>query len=66
MPSALARALDFAAGDRRATMPPTTHKTRQRASSESPNQTAGEKMIFDAQLPIATMPFHSSRSNPLK
>ena len=47
-------------------MPPTTHSTRQSASSESPNHTAGEKMIFDAQLPIATMASHSSRSNPLK
>ena len=48
------------AGARRARAPPTTQSTMHRPSSESPNQTAGEKMIRDAQPPRATTPFHSS------
>jgi hypothetical protein len=32
------------------------------AEQHRPNQTAGEKMIFAAQLPTATMPFQSSRA----
>jgi hypothetical protein len=38
----------------------------QRPSNERPNHTAGEKMIFDAQVPRATMAFHSNLRSPLK
>src|SRR5215213_1576424 len=58
--------VDFLPATRRARRPPTIHSTRQRPSSARPNQTAGEKMISDAQLPTATIPFQSKRSRPLK
>src|SRR5215207_7487899 len=57
--------VDFLPAIRRARRPPTIHSTRQRPSSARPNQTAGEKMTSDAQLPTATMPFQSKLSRPL-
>ena len=47
-------------------MPPTTQSTTHRPSRARPNQTAGDKMIADAQLPTATTPSQSRRSRPLK
>ena len=56
----------LAAGDRRATSPPTTHNTMQRPSKLKPNQTAGEKMILEAQVPKAMVAFQSNLRSPLK
>jgi len=56
----------LAADDRRPINPPTTHSTTHRPSKDKPNQTLGEKMILDAQLPTATIAFHSNLRSPLK
>ena len=52
--------------DRRPIIPPTTHSTIHRPSRERPNQTAGDKMILDAQVPNATIASHSNLRSPLK
>jgi hypothetical protein len=59
-------ALLFAPVDRRAISPPTTHSTTQRPSNERPNQTAGDKMILEAQVPNATIASHNNLRRPLK
>ena len=59
-------ALFLAADDRRAISPPTTHSTTHRPSKDRPNQTAGDKMILEAQVPNATIASHSNLRSPLK
>src|SRR4030095_7478130 len=52
--------------DRRAISPQTTHSTTHRPSNERPNHTGGDKTILEAQVPNATIAFHSSVKRPLK